>query len=172
MATFIDITDFDNESLYYIPNETESNWLDNFLTEKEREVLESLLGYEFANELLQEFSTSGTPSQEWIDFRDGQEFVYNGETYKWRGLVDLLLPAIYALWLERNFMKVTNIGTGQNNKDNFTNLPPDILIVRANNEFVKRSWTLWGWLEENKASFPLWESLFVEPPKTQNTLNL
>jgi hypothetical protein len=172
MAIFVDTTDFNNESLYYIPNQSESEWLDNFLTTTEREVLEMLLCYEFSNELLTEFSGSGDPSAEWLAFRDGAEFEYNGDTYKWRGLVDLLCPAIYAIWLEKNFMKVTNIGTGQNQKDQFTTLPPDILIVKNNNEFVKKAWTLWGWLEENEAYFPLWESEFCYPPKIKNTLNL
>ena len=178
-SLFIAKTDFVNVP-YKIPNQNEETSLDAYLESKERQLLYDLLGYEFAQALIDVFEGSGTPDQKWIDLRDGAEYTYNNKTYKWFGLNNLLIPAVYAEWLGDTFDKATNIGIGLNQKENFTVISPATRIGRAWNIYSEtcgsHSWqynSLFGYLEANSADFTgLWDGYFAQYPGQRNVFDL
>lgn len=176
---FIDKVNF-NTVPYKIPNQEEETSLDDYLANKEAELLENLLGYEFTQELFDQYESSGTPEAKWIAFVDGAEYTFNSKVYKWCGLRKLLIPAIYAEWLGDTFDKLTNIGVGINNKDNFTVISPATRIGRAWNIYSELCgasyWqenSLYGYLEANKDDFSdYWDGYFNQYPGSRNVFDL
>lgn len=179
MAIFIDSSDFVSVP-YKIPNQEEETSLDNYFVNKEEQLLKDLLGYAFAQELIDQALTSGTPAAKWMNLINGDEYTYNDKTYKWVGLRKLLIPAIYAEWVGDSFDKLTNIGVGINSKDNFTVISPGVRISRAWNTYSEmcgasycQQNTLFGYLQANASDFTeYWDGYFNEYPGTRNVLDL
>jgi len=108
----LSLTDFIDRE-YKIPNQSESADLLGFIEQKEDELLIDLLGVDLYNEIMDGLEDSA-PEQKFLDLLNGSEYTFNGVTYKWRGLVDLLQPAIYSMWINVGSFKFTNIGWVQN----------------------------------------------------------
>lgn len=130
----LQLTDF-NDRPYKIPNQNESRDLESWIEAKENELLKLILGYELWKEFTEALDGSGELEQKWIDLRDGAEYEYGGKTYKYNGLVDLLRPAIYALWVPEGTWKFTNSGYVQNEQT-----PDNSVTLNTSDEFQAVRW--------------------------------
>jgi len=164
---------------YKIPNQNESPELATFIEEAEEQVLTDLLGYEFYTTFITDYETSGTPAQKWLDLAEGADYVYGDITYKWKGMVDLLKPIVYARWMDVGAYKFTNVGWIQNSAQENSNLiDSEQFRVQYVNEYAKKAGinynlynTLWGFLEVNKEDYAD-DNLEWTEPLTQNRLGL
>lgn len=171
-ALFVDEYDFIYPP-YLVPNQNESTWFQRYLQDKEEEILKRVMGWEF----YAEFNTAiqgVSPAQKYVDIRDGAQYTYGGETFKYDGLNDFLVPAIYALWLRDSAFKTTNIGIGTNQKTDFNVLNPANVISRAYNIYSdkvgnNRNYrnTFWGFMQANYLTYTAWDAFedFEEPGK-------
>jgi len=181
-ARFISLTDF-NDRPYRIPNQNESTDLAAYLQTKESEIMERLLGWELWEDFQAGLdSYSGDyPLDKWLDLEDGAEYTYGGVVYKYKGLNDLLVPAVYSYWLRDSFDKHTNIGIGLNIKDEFTLISPATRISTAYNTYAKKVGndchyenTLWGFLAANyEANYTQWDpETDFDAPGTMTIFNI
>lgn len=122
---------------FLIPNQTESSWLDAWIADREAELLKKLLGLDLYNAFIEALEDSAPLAQKWVDLRDGEEYEYGDVNYEYVGVIKMLRPAIYSLWLEVNYKKPTNAGMivnrGQENTDVVN---PTEEITDAWNKFV------------------------------------
>lgn len=176
----LDTSDFDDRP-YRIPNQEESRDFIEFIEQKEEEILTQLFGYQFFNELNEAINSSGELPQIWLDFRDGCKYDSGGKTYNYRGLVYLLVPAIYSLWIDKNAMKFTNIGYVNNNApQQSTPIDNEPFVVQAWNDYCARTggscaanhrftWnhqnTFWGFYSARKTDYP---DLVYNAPERKN----
>lgn len=158
---------------YKIPNQQEfAEGLTAFkelLGDQEEDILKSLLGYDLYTEFTEALEASGELDEKWANLRDGTTYVYNGVTYQWKGLVDLLKPALYSEWLPINHRKNTSSGVvvnkGQQNTETQNPMPD---IVKAWNVFVIKAGScansinsFYGFMKANEDDYDGWE--FTEP---------
>ena len=177
-ALFVDEYDF-IYTPYKVPNQSESTSFQTYLAVKEEDILKALMGWEFWAEFWAAI-TGVAPAQKYIDIRDGAEYTYGGETFKYEGLNDFLVPAIWAHWQRDNAFKVTNIGVGINTKTDFTNLNPGNVISRAYNEYSYKVGneecyrnTFWGFMQANYATYTAWEAFEdFNDPGTLNSFGI
>ena len=177
-ALFVDELDF-FYAPYNVPNQNEKVSFQNYLQVKEEEILLKLFGYKLWD-AFEAAIIAGSPAQKWVDLRDGKTYTYGGETYKYYGLNDLLVPVIYSWWLKDNFDKHTNIGIGLNVKDDFTLISPATRISRAYNRFAEKVGsvtnyknTLWGFLKANEDTYTDWDEFEdFQEPGTLNIFNI
>jgi len=111
---------------------------------------------------------AGTPDQKWLDLRDGDTYTYGGEEFQYKGLDDLLVPCIYALWVRETSDKFTNSSTVRNTLMNATAVSPGRRIADAYGKFIKKVGhcydykdTLYGFLTANYTTYPNWR--YKEP---------
>lgn len=113
----------------------------------------------------------------WLSLKNGTEYTNADRTNEWVGMVTMLKPAIYSLWMPILYRKVTTSGvmltTGQQGT---TLLNPDYEMVKNWNEYVNHAGanyctenTLYGFLMENEADY---EPFYLSLPQHINTLNL
>ena len=178
MATLIvQLTDFEQRP-YRIPNQTESKDLYAFIEVAEEKILRELFGHDMYEEL--EDQLSGTPGAVWVALRDGAEYAYNSQNYKYGGLKAILVPRIYSEWITETRDKYTDVGVVYNTSDNNERVSPARRIVEAYNAYARLVgdyWnqcnTLYGYMEANEADFPDWDpdNLF-DPPGRINEFGL
>lgn len=179
----LDLSHFDDRP-YRIPNQQESRDLLEFIEANERKLLIELLGFELYTDFKEGIETSGTIEQIWLDLRDGADYVCNEKTYHFDGLIDVLIPAIYSLWIPQNAYKFTNIGMVNNNApQQATTIDNTPDIVNAWNDYCvkvgayftgsmltrSRVNTFYGFMKENAEDYDNWT--FCEP-KAQNRFSL
>lgn len=173
---FVDVTDF-NELPYKIPNQNEAREFVTFIEKEETKILKKLLGIDLYNEFIEGLATSGEVEERWTELRDGVEYEYNGVTYEYLGLVDLLVPAIYSIWVQTTYRRFTSSGVIVNKgQQNTEAVNPSYEIVQNWNEYVKKvggvcgqEGTLYGFMTANEDDYEDWE--FTEP-ELKNTLDL
>lgn len=113
----------------------------------------------------------------WLSLKNGTEYTNGDQTNEWVGMVAMLKPAVYSLWMPTMYRKVTAAGviltTGQQGT---TLLNPDYEIVKNWNEYANYAGacyntenTLYGFLLENEADY---EPFYFSPPQHKNTLNI
>jgi hypothetical protein len=174
----IALSDF-TERPYKIPNQNESTDLLSFLQgEEERLAIEHLLGFElymlFKEALEADALDPSDPEyvalpQIYVDLRDGAEYEYGDHTYKYRGWVDLIRPALFSLWIPRGTYKFTNVGHVQNAApQQSTKIDDDQFEVESWNTFVKKvgigytcEHSFYGFMTANEDNYPDW--LFSMP---------
>lgn len=166
---FVALSDFEVRP-YRIPDQEENKDLEDFLTEREESVLRSLLGTETYNDFVDEID-GGTPAQKWVDLRDGKVYTWGGVEYEYKGLVDLLVPCLFAYWVKENSDKYTNSGTVRNSPTmNSLSVSPSRRISEAWTRFCDKVGdecehedTLYGFLTANYTDYPDWEFKRPEP---------
>lgn len=173
----ISATDFVNRP-YKIPNHEEAKDLVSLLSGWEEQIASGVLPHECVNllgyDLWQEFSeainTSGVIDEKWLRLLDGATYTNCGKTYAYRGWVDMIRPALYALWIPTTTYKLTNIGVVENSAPEKSSLMDDQypFVVQYWNEFVTKvgfSWncknSFYGFMQANKADYPTWN--FIAP---------
>lgn len=164
---FVALSDFEVRP-YRIPDQEENKDLEDFLGEMEESVLRKLLGTALYNEFITAID-GVSPAQKWIDLRDGDTYTFGGEEYEYKGLVDLLVPCLFAYWVKENSDKYTNSGTVRNSPAmNSTAVSPARRISEAYSKFCDKVGneceycdTLYGFLLANESSYDDW--VFKEP---------
>lgn len=72
----------------------------------------------------------------WLKLRDGADYEYSSKTYHWDGMVTLLKPYIYSIWLRDTFDTHAGIGVVQGKSENADVIDPSTRIARAYNEYA------------------------------------
>ena len=171
----LSLTDFVDRE-YKIPNQNESSDLLGFIEDKEEELLCDLLGVDLYNEVMDGLDESN-PEQKFLDLLNGKDYVFNGVTYKWGGLVNLLKPAVYSKWINVGTFKFTNIGWVQNSpQENSTAIDwTDQFVVAYWNKYCElvglnksQKNSFYGYMKTVESDFD--SEWIFNLPKTQNRL--
>ena len=149
---FVTINSFD--VLWQIPNLSEvSNTFDDFSERQCEEALVDLIGYDAYADFI-----AGVEAEDatYLEMRDGGDYIYQGKTYKWAGMEEMLAPYVYAAWIRRTTVNFTGVNSIVPNAENAVAVLPIHQIVDAENAFVKLAGvdynqknTLYGWLKAN-----------------------
>lgn len=161
------LSDFEDRP-YRIQDQEENKDLESFLASTEEDILRKLLGTALYNDFIAGIGV-GSPDQKWIDLRDGDVYTYGGVEYEYKGLVDLLVPCIFAYWVKETNDKYTNSGTVRNSPAmNSTAISPARRISEAYARFCSKVGneceycdTLYGFILANESDYPDW--VFKEP---------
>lgn len=155
---------------YSIPNldKVENTFMDYVDTEEEK-VLREILGSKLYESFIQGIgvvdSNSGDAPIEdkWLKLRDGSTYENCGKQYKYKGMVSLLKPYIYAMWLRDSWDNHSGIGIVKADAENATVINPGRRIVRGYNDFSNQvggrfnhANTLYGFLSVNSEDYPDW----------------
>ncbi len=119
---------------YRIPNQEESDDLLDFIENKEEEVLRNLLGTQVYNAFVEGLEQPSV-QQRWVDLRDGKVYTWASEQFEYKGLVNLLVPCIFAYWVKETSDKYTNSSTVTNTLANATAVSPARRISEAYGRF-------------------------------------
>jgi hypothetical protein len=120
--SFIDSTYFTGEIA--VPSASSETALTQAITQYEKEILISLLGYKLYSLLIADLSNGAPVTQKYIDLVNGKEFVcaFNGTDYtvKWEGLKNTALQSLIAYYVfykyvERNVTSFYGTGVSQAN---------------------------------------------------------
>lgn len=161
---FLQLSDFTGRP-YRIPNQEESPDLEAFIAREEKSILICLMGYEMYTEFAANAVTSD-PEDRWAALLNGAEYSYSNKTYKYNGVVDMLVPAVYSRWLDKGAYKFTNVGYMQNNAPNESKVMEDQEPFRIEswNDFVRKAYdcgnqknTWYGFMRANESDYPTWE---------------
>lgn len=170
----VELSNFDNRP-YRIPNQEEFKDLTDFIEAAEIAILKKLFGITLYEAYVAGIAAP-TPDQKWVDLRDGTTYTYNEVEYEYRGLIELLVPCIYSMWLQENRDTVTSAGVVMKSSDRADRLSPGWRITRAFNDYSRQVgdfWhqegTLYGFMKVNEDNYPDW---VFEPPGTMNEFGL
>lgn len=155
--------------------------LPDYIETKEREALESLFGIKLYDEFIAGISQE-TPDEKWKKLRDGATYTAYGALYRYNGIVDLLVPYVYAMWLRDTYDRHTKEGITINTNATIQGVPateaisPSMRICRAFNAYSERVGghgeqenTLFGFLNQNRKDYPGW---VFTPPGKMNIWNI
>jgi len=172
---------------YKVPNQEEARDFSSLLDGWEEGIANGtlpdeavrLLGVDLWDEFSDALNTSGVIADKWIRLRDGATYTYGGKTSTYLGWVDMIRPALYALWIPTTTYKLTNIGFVENNAPEKSSLMDDQypFVVKYWNEFVSRVGfgyncrrnSFYGFMEANKADYPDWD---FKAPELKNRYGL
>lgn len=137
-----------------VPNLQELNGneseLIQFIDEKVPSLLQMILGYvnfkDLDSQIIDGVLDSGA-DQKWKDLVEGKEYVREGKTVKWSGLIyelgtfksSLLADYVYYEWLRYNVSQITGIGEAINTAKNGINVNSNQRLVDAWNRFYTKS---------------------------------
>tara|TARA_R110000782_G_scaffold72273_3_gene144783 strand:- start:475 stop:1119 length:645 start_codon:yes stop_codon:yes gene_type:complete len=150
MAYLIDETYFQRE--LFVPNADDTDRsayteLQEFIDNKSRLLLKEVLGYTLFKDLDQNITNgildAGAP-QKWLNLVNGVEYVKDGYTYYWEGLLvqegafkkSLLANFVFYHWLYYNQSTMSGVGEVVLNAKNATNINSTQRLTSVWNEFV------------------------------------
>lgn len=185
---FVTVADFDSFP-YTIPESSDApTALIELIRNVEPEALRKILGSVTYNNFITACFVDPTIDepvakddadidQEWLDLRDGADYTYGGNEYRYDGIKDLLKPYIMQSWITENAENVSLLGVSQPDTENAKIVSPGRLISKFYNKFSRLVGncerycdTLWGFMKANEESnYPDW--LFTDPER-KNTMGL
>ncbi len=121
---------------YRILNPGDSPDLQAFIDQAEADYLKKLAGIEFYNALVAGLATDPVPAK-WTALKVGADYTYQSKLYRFEGLVKMLVPLIYSLWLTEGRDKVTTSGPIITNADKSDHLSPAWRITKDFNTFAR-----------------------------------
>lgn len=126
MANLIDTSYFINE--ISLPVDQVSAELTSYITKYEKEILIKCLGYDLYKAFITGLS-SGTIAQKWLNLRDGLDYIDNGITYNWPGLINTSKESLIAYYVFYKYLAGTNsfnsaLGQKVVNSENSGNISP------------------------------------------------
>lgn len=74
----------------------------------------------------------------WLKLRDGSEYDYASKTWKYKGVVHLLVPFIVSRWIRDNADAFTGSAVVVPNNENSQIISPALRICRAYNDYAER----------------------------------
>lgn len=104
----------------------------------------------------------------WLKFIKGDYYTYNEKQYYWEGLVDMLQPLVYSMWLKYTQFSHSKHGMVKPTVENAEVINPAYFIAKGYNDFAAKAGncfnplnTLWGYLyQTNLADASVWDSTF------------
>lgn len=155
-ASLVTSDDFDILP-YALPNlEEVQDTFDEFVVEQQELILRKILG----DSLFEAYEGGVDDEARYTNLRDGEDYTYNGHTYKWKGLAALLKPYIFSQWLKYNADSVSEVGVVVAEVENSNGVSPAARIARAYNAFADlcgnycdKEDTLYGYLSVSVNTF-------------------
>jgi hypothetical protein len=74
-----------------------------------------------------------------IGLRDGADYTYNDNSYRWDGMKEMLKPLVYSEWLERSVQSFTGAGVTQGKTENADFVNPAMKISESWNDFAVKA---------------------------------
>jgi len=170
MAHLIDKTYFIND--ISLPGSVlEGNYevITQYIAKYEPEILLRLLGYDLYKALQAEIDAASYTTV-WDNFVNGAEYVVEGYTVKWNGLINSELTSFIAYYIYYQYMKnnvttTTAIGETQSGAENGGKISPADKMTHAWNNYIRLygsisddlySPSAYRYLLENEDDFDLW----------------
>lgn len=166
---------------YKIPSPESLTDLPDFIEAAETEALQDILGIKLYDDFKAGIEEE-TPDDKWTDLRDGADYTIYSTLYRYKGLRDLLVPYVYAMWLRETYDKHTREGITVNLKATIQGVPateaisPATRISRAFNAYSAKVGdegnmvnTLYGFMYQNRVDYEDW---VFTPPGTMNIWNI
>lgn len=136
-----------------------------FIEKHQPEVLRDIFGYE----LYKAFSTgiatydpnnNNIPAIEakWLNLINGAEYTLNSKTRKFEGLRSIITNYVYWYWLKDQHTQTVGLGEVQAKGENSEMSNPAEKMVKAWNEMSEQVAELYNFLQQNKTTYPEWES--------------
>lgn len=174
-----------NAMPYNIPDSSDApEALTDLIPRKETEALRKVLGAALYNDFINGLFVDGDPEtpiaevdieQKWKDLRDGADYTIGVEEYRYDGVKTFLIPYIFQGWLEDNYDNLSTLGNSVATVENAQMIAPGRRIVKAYNIYSnivgnchKLCDTLYGFLQQNKETYPNWN---FSDPGLKNTFN-
>lgn len=121
--------------------------LEQYIDKYSRQLLQNALGYTLFKDLDLNITTgvlNAGASQKWKDLVNGLEYVKDGKTYKWKGLIhteglfkgSLLASYVFYQWFKDNVTTVTGTGEKSINALNSSTVNSNQRLVTVWNDFV------------------------------------
>lgn len=178
----ITATDFDFDQIpYNIPDHKTdaavvTEEFSQYVDDKIEWILKKILGIglydDFVADLAEDY-----PAQKFLDLRNGKNYSISDVEYEWVGMVKLLTPFIYAMWLRDTYDNHSKNGIVVAKNENSEFVSPSLRIVLAWNKFAamlgtdcSSKNTLYGFLKLNyEDDYSNW---VFDNPGTMNRFNL
>lgn len=96
MANLIDTTYF--KAIISVPLDENQNTITDFITLFEPEILKKALGYDLYKAFIAGLDEEPIASK-WTNLRDGAEWTEDGQTYKWRGMLNSTYDSFIAYYV-------------------------------------------------------------------------
>lgn len=166
---------------YKIPAVESETRLPDFIEAAEEGALLSILGVKLYDDF-KEGIEEAEPEEKWIKLRDGGDYTAWGTLYRYKGLRDLLIPYVYAMWLRETYDRHVMEGIIINSNATIQGVPatesisPATRIARAFNVYSakvgdidRQESTLYGFMYQNRSDYEGW---VFDPPGTMNVWNI
>ncbi|PHJ53862.1 hypothetical protein VF04_35035 [Nostoc linckia z7] len=121
----------------------------------EPEYLDGVMGVSFAQLFLANISDS-----RFQDLLNGKVYEYNGESYRWQGLVNgttktsPIADYVFYQYVKNNAQTISGVGAVTSNAENSTRVSPVDKMVLAWRKMVKVNQDMYYFLERNKDTYP------------------
>lgn len=134
---FVTVQDFYANSEYPIPNvESVINSFRDFISKQEQKFLREIFGpslYTDFNAGLLEVPIL----TKWTRLRDGYNYTYGDLSLTYGGLKEILIPWIFARWVESHVFNYSGLGFSLPSSENSEMVSPARAICAAHNEAVR-----------------------------------
>jgi len=129
------------------------------------DIFESLINDNLGNLPVEGVNWTQLPVNKWLLLTNGGNYTHNGRIYNFSGMVEMLKPLIFSLWMETNTDTLTGVGLVVSNTENSNRAYPGVFISRAWNDFHFKCYgdvndygasvanTFYGYLVANAESF-------------------
>lgn len=133
--------------------------IEGYIEQYEPEYLRNALGYDLWKAFSEGIEGSGEPDQRWVDLLEGKEFTHCGKTYKWEGFETTPIQNfVYCNIREARASSTMAVSEVVPSSDNSIPVSPLQKMVDAWNRMVDVNNILYMFLQENKDTYPEWDS--------------
>lgn len=144
--------------------------LNNMIKKREPEVLTGLMGYSLYTAFIAGLAVMPTPEQRMVELKEGKDYVVNGVTYRWKGLViidglrkeALSANYVYYWFLRYGATLTTGVGEATTNTENAGRVAPARKQSRAWNEMVEWAKELTAFLQHNTDVYPEYKTACID----------
>jgi hypothetical protein len=118
----------------YSASENSNQLLNDIITDKQKDILLSILGnIEYYN-FEQDFSAGVPTSQKWLDFLNGADYTVNSVVYPFAGIKPVLVKFIYYHWQRETVSILGESGELYSNTNRLLKVVPRNKMVSAYNK--------------------------------------
>lgn len=176
MANLINTTYFANgiDLPQRADDEINSVDINAYIEQYEPEFLQRAWGYSFYK-----LYTANSSAQRFQDLVGGKDYVVDGITYRWNGLINSqkISPiAYYVYWMYRKYNATHTANTAEtvSNVENSTTVSPIDKQVAAWREMVKLVKSMYAYLHANADTYPEWDASYADCDliRYQNFMNI
>jgi hypothetical protein len=132
MNNLVSIQDF--KTPYLVSLELENNF-EEFIAGAQKEILIDLLSINLYNKFEEGLDATPPIDERWEKLLNGTTYKISYVTYRWKGMKELLVPAIYAKYYREIVYQFNGITASQAKSENSELINPAHKIVNAYNKF-------------------------------------